>query len=151
PDRGRRLRKDRRRPGQSGRAGFRGHAGDRAAAHDRVRAAVCVGLREALPAPSRPRRGTATAGAAGRRGGSGMSRKTLWAWGRVVGPVLVLAVLVWRLGTGPFLAGIRSVDAGALAAATGIAALCTVCCAWRWKIVARGLGVELSLPSAVAA
>jgi glycosyltransferase 2 family protein len=80
-----------------------------------------------------------------------MSRGRLWAWGRVAGPVLVLAVLVWRLGTGPFLAGVRSVDAGALGAAVGIAALCTICCAWRWKIVARGLGVELSLPAAVAA
>jgi uncharacterized membrane protein YbhN (UPF0104 family) len=69
----------------------------------------------------------------------------------LVAPVLVLAVLVWRLGTGPFLAGLRSVDGGALAAAAGIAALTTVGCAWRWKIVARGLGVELSLPAAVTA
>jgi uncharacterized membrane protein YbhN (UPF0104 family) len=43
------------------------------------------------------------------------------------------------------------VDGGALAAAAGIAALTTVGCAWRWKIVARGLGVELSLPAAVTA
>jgi glycosyltransferase 2 family protein len=27
----------------------------------------------------------------------------------------------------------------------------TLCCAWRWKIVARGLDIELSLPAAVAA
>ncbi|HJS97266.1 MAG TPA: lysylphosphatidylglycerol synthase transmembrane domain-containing protein [Solirubrobacteraceae bacterium] len=80
-----------------------------------------------------------------------MSRRTLWAWGRLAGPVLVLAVLVWRLGTGPFLAGVRSVDGTALAAAAAIAALTTVCCAWRWKIVAGGLGVELSLSAAVAA
>jgi glycosyltransferase 2 family protein len=80
-----------------------------------------------------------------------MSRRTLWAWGRVVGPGVVLAILVWRVGTGPFLAGVRSVDGSALAAAAGIAALTTVCCAWRWKIVARGLGVELSLAAAVAA
>jgi uncharacterized membrane protein YbhN (UPF0104 family) len=64
---------------------------------------------------------------------------------------LVLAVLVSRLGTGPFLDGVRTVNAGALAAATAIAVLTTVCCAWRWKIVAGGLGVELSLPAAVAA
>ena len=64
---------------------------------------------------------------------------------------MTLAVLVWRLGTGPFLDGVRTVDAGALAAAAGIAVLTTVCCAWRWKIVARGLGVDLSLPAAVAA
>jgi uncharacterized membrane protein YbhN (UPF0104 family) len=63
----------------------------------------------------------------------------------------VLAVLVWRVGTGPFLDGLRIVDGGALAAAAGLAVLTTVCCAWRWRIVARGLGVELPLSTAVAA
>ena len=62
-----------------------------------------------------------------------------------------LAVVVWRLGTGPFLAGIRAVDARALLAAAAIGAVCTVCSAWRWTIVARGLGVPLSLRGAVAA
>jgi uncharacterized membrane protein YbhN (UPF0104 family) len=80
-----------------------------------------------------------------------MSRRSLWAWGRVAGPILVLAVLVWRVGTGPFLNGVRLVDGRALAEAAGIALLTTVCCAWRWKLVARGLGVDLSLPAAVAA
>src|SRR3954469_5889005 len=72
-------------------------------------------------------------------------------WWRVVGAVVTLAVLVWRLGTGPFVDGFRSVDGGALAAAAGIAALTTLCYGWRWKIVARGLGVDLSLRAAVAA
>jgi uncharacterized membrane protein YbhN (UPF0104 family) len=79
-----------------------------------------------------------------------MSR-TLWAWGRIAGPAVVLAVLVWRLGTGPFLDGVRAVDGRALAAAAGLAVLTTVCCAWRWKIVAGGLGIHVSLPAAVAA
>jgi glycosyltransferase 2 family protein len=78
-------------------------------------------------------------------------RQTVWRWGRVLGPAVVLGVLVWRLGTGPFLTGVRAVDGRALAAAAGIALLTTVCCAWRWQIVARGLGVPLSLPAAVAA
>jgi uncharacterized membrane protein YbhN (UPF0104 family) len=60
-------------------------------------------------------------------------------------------VLVWRLGTGPFLNGLRTIDGAALAAAAGLAVLTTVGYAWRWKIVARGLGVDLSLPAAVAA
>ena len=77
--------------------------------------------------------------------------RTVWTWGRVVGPALVLAVLVWRLGTGPFLAGVRTLDGGALAAAAGIALLTTVCCAWRWRIVASGLGIDLSLRAALAA
>ncbi len=78
-------------------------------------------------------------------------RRRLWAWGRFLGCVLTFAVLVWRLGTGPFLDGVRAVDGGALAAALVIGALTTVCCAWRWTVVARGLGVELSLRAAVAA
>jgi uncharacterized membrane protein YbhN (UPF0104 family) len=73
------------------------------------------------------------------------------AWGSLAGSVLTLAILVWRLGTGPFLDGLRSVDGRALVAGAVITALTTVCYAWRWKIVARGLGVDLSLPAAVAA
>jgi glycosyltransferase 2 family protein len=79
-----------------------------------------------------------------------MSR-TMWAWARLVGTAVTFAVLVWRLGAGPFLDGVRTVDSRALAAAAGLAVLTTVCCAWRWKIVARGLGIDLSLPAAVAA
>jgi uncharacterized membrane protein YbhN (UPF0104 family) len=79
-----------------------------------------------------------------------MSR-TVWTWGRLVGSAVVFSVLIWRLGVGPFLDGLRTVDGGALAAAAGLAVLTTVCCAWRWKIVAGGLGVDLSLASAVAA
>ena len=79
-----------------------------------------------------------------------MSR-TVPAWVRLAGCALVLAILVWRLGTGPFLDGVRMVDGQALAEAAGIAVLTTACCAWRWKIVAGGLGVDLSLRAAVAA
>jgi uncharacterized membrane protein YbhN (UPF0104 family) len=63
----------------------------------------------------------------------------------------VLAILVWRLGTGPFLEGLHRVDGEALAVASGLAVLTTVCCAWRWRVVSRGLGVELPLATAVAA
>jgi uncharacterized membrane protein YbhN (UPF0104 family) len=79
-----------------------------------------------------------------------MSKKVS-VWGRFAGSVLVFAVLVWRLGTGPFLDGLRTIDAGALAAAAGIAVLTTACYAWRWKIVAGGLGLEIPMPAAVAA
>jgi uncharacterized membrane protein YbhN (UPF0104 family) len=64
---------------------------------------------------------------------------------------VTLAVVVWRLGAGPFLDGVRAVDGRALVAASAIGLLTTLCCAWRWTIVARGLGVRLSLPIAVAA
>jgi uncharacterized membrane protein YbhN (UPF0104 family) len=79
------------------------------------------------------------------------SRPIPWRWVRLFAAAATLAVLVWRVGTGPFLDGLRNVHAGALAAATGLAVLTTVCCAWRWRIVARGLGVDLPLRTAVAA
>jgi len=79
-----------------------------------------------------------------------MSR-TLWTWGRFVGSGVTLTVLVWRLGTSPFLEGVRTVNGQVLAAAAGLGVLTTVCCAWRWKIVAGCLGVELSLHAAVTA
>jgi glycosyltransferase 2 family protein len=69
----------------------------------------------------------------------------------VTAAAATLAVLVWQLGTGPFLEGLRSVDGGALVAAAALAVLTTVCCAWRWRLVARGLGVDLPLGTAVAA
>ena len=74
--------------------------------------------------------------------------------GRSTGPAIavgVLAVVTWRLGTGPFLAGLDSLDGRALLGAAGIFFVATLCSAWRWTIVSRGLGVRLSLPAAVAA
>ena len=78
-------------------------------------------------------------------------RPKVWRWARFAGSALVLAILVWRLGAGPFVSGLRTIDAGALAAAGGLTVITTVCHAWRWKIVAGGLGLRLSLPDAVAA
>jgi hypothetical protein len=80
------------------------------------------------------------------RGGAGV-----WRLARIAVPAGTFAVLLWRLGTGPFLDGLRMVNAGSLAAAAGLAALTTVCCAWRWRTVARGLGLDLPLGTAVAA
>ena len=62
-----------------------------------------------------------------------------------------LTVVVWQLGFGPFLDGVRAVDGAALGAGAAIGALTTVCCAWRWTVVARGLGLRLPFPAAVAA
>jgi len=87
---------------------------------------------------------------ASRISGTGWSR-SLWRWARPAGAAITLAVVVWRLGAGPFLDGVRAVDGRALAAAAAIGVLTTLCCASRWTIVARGLGVRLSLPAAVAA
>ena len=84
---------------------------------------------------------------AGRMRGTG----TAWAWARPVAAAAILAVVVWQLGVGPFLDGVRAVDGAALAAGAAIGALSTVCCAWRWTTVARSLGLRLSFPAAVAA
>jgi uncharacterized membrane protein YbhN (UPF0104 family) len=81
---------------------------------------------------------------------AGLSR-TVWRWARFVAPAVTLTFLIWRLGTSPFLDGIRTVDARALAAAAALGVLTTVLSAWRWKIVAGGLGVDLPLPAAAAA
>jgi uncharacterized membrane protein YbhN (UPF0104 family) len=84
-------------------------------------------------------------------GGSPPSRRAARRWANVAFAAATLAVLVWRLGTGPFLDGLRAVDGAALAAGSGLAVLTTVCCAWRWRTVARGLGADLPLGTAVAA
>jgi uncharacterized membrane protein YbhN (UPF0104 family) len=77
--------------------------------------------------------------------------RTAWAWARPLGGAAILAVLVWLLGTGPFLDGVRHVGPWSLLAATSITGLTTVCAAWRWQTVARGLGVDLPLGTAVTA
>lgn len=74
-----------------------------------------------------------------------------WTWLRVLGGAVILALLVWQVGTGPFLHGVRSVSLGALIFAFGVGAISTVCCAWRWRVVAAGLGVNLPLLPAIAA
>jgi glycosyltransferase 2 family protein len=92
----------------------------------------------------------AAATAPARTSDGGMSRP-LWTWARLLGGAAIIGVLVWRLGTGPFLAGIRTIDWWSLVAAAGIGLVTTVCCAWRWSLVARGLGVAIPLRVAVAA
>jgi uncharacterized membrane protein YbhN (UPF0104 family) len=74
-----------------------------------------------------------------------------WAWARPLGGAAILAVLVWRLGTGPFLDGVRQISGWSLLAATSITVLTTVCAAWRWQTVARGLGVGFPLRTAIPA
>ena len=72
-------------------------------------------------------------------------------WLRPLAGLVILGVLVWRIGGGAFVDGLRHIDARSVAAAAAIAVVTTVCGAWRWVLVARGLGSELSLRSAVAA
>ena len=72
-------------------------------------------------------------------------------WTRPAAAAAVLGIMIWRLGSGPFIDGVRAIDGRALVAAAAIFFVTTACCAWRWTLVARGLGVGLSLPDAVSA
>lgn len=65
--------------------------------------------------------------------------------------VAILAVLLWRLGTGVLLDGLRRIDAPTLLMALGIGLVTTVFSAWRWQLTARALGIRLPLGAAVAA
>ena len=78
-------------------------------------------------------------------------KRRLWAWSRLVIGLAILGVLVWRLGTRPFLDAVQRIDVWSLVAAVALAVPTTLCCSWRWKIVSRGLGSDLPLRTAVAA
>ncbi|ANS69267.1 hypothetical protein SLINC_7043 [Streptomyces lincolnensis] len=77
------------------------------------------------------------------------SRAVRTHFGTVAGAV-ILAVLLWRLGTGVFVDGLRRIDGATLLVALGIGLVTTVFSAWRWALVARGLGIRLPLAPAVA-
>ncbi|UXY31097.1 flippase-like domain-containing protein [Streptomyces sp. HUAS TT20] len=70
-------------------------------------------------------------------------------FGTVAGAA-ILAALLWKLGTGVFLDGLRRIDAPTLLAAVAIGVVTTVFSAWRWQLVARGLRIRLPLGPAVA-
>ncbi|MFI1710952.1 YbhN family protein [Streptomyces griseoruber] len=70
-------------------------------------------------------------------------------FGTVAG-VLILTVLLWRMGTGVFLDGLRRIDVPTVLVALGIGAVTTVFSAWRWALVARGLRIRLPFGAAVA-
>jgi uncharacterized membrane protein YbhN (UPF0104 family) len=77
--------------------------------------------------------------------------RSAWAGVRLAGVAAIAAVIGVRLGTGPFLTGLRSISFGTVAIAGSIAVVTTLCCAWRWWLVARGLGVPLRFGPAVLA
>ncbi|MEU4219187.1 lysylphosphatidylglycerol synthase transmembrane domain-containing protein [Actinoplanes sp. NPDC026623] len=76
--------------------------------------------------------------------------RSIWAWARVLGGMGILAVLLWRLGTGAFVDGLRVINGPTLVAAFAIGVATTVFSAWRWCLVARGLGMKLTLRGAIA-
>ncbi|MCL6731923.1 lysylphosphatidylglycerol synthase domain-containing protein [Streptomyces neyagawaensis] len=84
-----------------------------------------------------------------RRGAGKVLRALRAHFGSIAGTI-ILVVVVWRLGTGVFVDGLRRIDGGTLVAAVGIGVLTTVVSAWRWCAVTRALGLRLPLGPAVA-
>lgn len=69
--------------------------------------------------------------------------------GMLVGTAIVAGLLWWQ-GTDVIVDGMRGIDGPTLLAALGLGMLTTVCSAWRWCLVAKGLNVRLPLGRAVA-
>lgn len=76
---------------------------------------------------------------------------------RRVGPALrllagagLLAALVVQVGVGPVLERLRGVGPAAVVAALLLGAVATVLSAWRWRMVARSIGLGLTAGRAVA-
>ncbi|MCW2705582.1 MAG: hypothetical protein JWQ37_3577 [Blastococcus sp.] len=78
-----------------------------------------------------------------------MTRR-LWPYLRILVGAGILVALVLRLGSDAVAEGLRAIDARAVLAALGIGLLTTVLSAWRWCLVAHGLGLSLPLRVAVA-
>ena len=97
-----------------------------------------------------PRDPRATVEGSNKIGGTAIGR-SIWARARLAGGAAILVVLVWQVGAGPFVDGLRLTTAWALIAAVAITSLTTLCCAWRWSLVAGGLGVDVPLRTAVPA
>jgi len=70
---------------------------------------------------------------------------------RLAAGVTVLWFLWRQMGAAPFKDGLRAVTWPAVVAAATLTALTTVCSAWRWRVVARALGVDIGLRGAVCA
>jgi hypothetical protein len=70
---------------------------------------------------------------------------------RLAAAVTVLWFLVRQVGAAPFKDGLQAVTWPAVVAAITLTALTTVCSAWRWRVVARALGVGIGLPAAICA
>lgn len=70
---------------------------------------------------------------------------------RVAGGLLVLGLLVWQLGTGPFLDGLRATTPWAVLVALVVTAGTTWCAAMRWSLVSARFGERLPIRTAYVA
>lgn len=74
-----------------------------------------------------------------------------WRWVRSLGGAAILMILVAQLGSAPFREALRALDTASLVAGVLIAIATTACVAWRWRLIAERLNIELPMSSAMAA
>lgn len=74
--------------------------------------------------------------------------KSPWRW---LAGAAILAMVAEQTGSGPFVRGVSELDVQTLVLGACVAAVTTAACAWRWQLVAKELGVEIGLTTAVAA
>lgn len=80
-------------------------------------------------------------------------RETARRWGaalKLAAGVALVVLLVSRLGAEAVVDSLQAIDAGAVLAALVIGLVTTGASAWRWCLVARRLGMRMSLPAATA-
>jgi uncharacterized membrane protein YbhN (UPF0104 family) len=77
--------------------------------------------------------------------------RKLWPRLRLAGGLLVLGVLVWRFGAGPFADAWRMTTWMSVLLALILTAIATLANAWRWRVVSHALGVPLTRGRSVAA
>ena len=64
---------------------------------------------------------------------------------------VILGLVLWRLGSSSSLRALSAIDVRSLVLVTALALLTTLCCAWRWRLVAGRMELAVPLPRAVAA
>jgi uncharacterized membrane protein YbhN (UPF0104 family) len=84
-----------------------------------------------------------------RRAPSGLLNHRRWL--RVAAGLTVLAVLLWQLGTGPFVDGLLAISPWAVAVALVVTAATTWCCAVRWSLVSERVGERVPVRTAYLA
>jgi uncharacterized membrane protein YbhN (UPF0104 family) len=80
----------------------------------------------------------------------GMSRHAR-AWLRAAAGAAILVGVIAVAGAEPFLRGLASVSPAAVLAAVALAAIATAAAAWRWRVLARRLGLVLGWGESIAA
>ena len=84
-------------------------------------------------------------------GATTMTPTRLRRWLGPLAGAVVLALLVWRFGAEAFLDGVRRLDPASVAFALVVGFVTTVAAAWRWTVVAQGIGLRVPLRGAVTA